>query len=295
MDTLDQLRAFVATAQSGSFTAGAETLGMSNRLTSKYVAELEQKLGTRLLQRTTRRVGLTPAGENLLARAPAILEEFDSLLGRIGEEAETLRGLIRISAPITIGETRIVDLLDRFTRRHPGIEIDLRLSDGFLDLAAEGIDLAFRIGTPGGQSHMLRKLATFRSRLVASPAYLDRAGRPMAPADLARHSCIIDTNRRNPRKWSFARDGRTIDVTVLGRFSVNSARASARLAVDGAGIAYVPDFVLDDPAARTGLETLLPDYGTTAGDISLVWLQGRSLPRKTRALIDFAVADFRRG
>ncbi|MEC7668964.1 MAG: LysR family transcriptional regulator, partial [Pseudomonadota bacterium] len=125
MDITDELKAFVATAQTGSFTAAADQLGVSNRLTSKYVAELEARLGVRLLQRTTRRVGLTPAGEDLLARAPAILDDLDDLLAEVAEGSRGFTGVIRVSAPVTFGEAYVVGMLARFATANPGVSFDL--------------------------------------------------------------------------------------------------------------------------------------------------------------------------
>lgn len=151
MDLVDKLKAFVATAQTGSFTAAANQLGVSNRLTSKYVADLEAQLGVRLFQRTTRKVGLTPTGEDLLARAPALLDDLDGLLADVSEGSRGFVGMIRIAAPVTFGETYVAGMLGRFTQHYPELTIDLRLNDRQADLAAEGIDVAFRIG----QSDML--------------------------------------------------------------------------------------------------------------------------------------------
>ncbi|MGR3404151.1 LysR family transcriptional regulator, partial [Roseovarius indicus] len=220
MDTLDQLRAFVATAKTGSFTAAADQLGVSNRLTSKYVAELEHRLGVRLLQRTTRKVGLTPAGEDLLARAPFLLDELDDLLGDISEGSRGFTGVIRVSAPVTFGEIYVGRMLARFAARNPGLTIDIRLSDGFVDLAGDGIDLAFRIGRSDMLSLKARKLGEIRSIAVASPDYLAEHGAPADPSDLARHDCILDTNRRTPRRWTFYRQGEEIGAEVKGRFQV---------------------------------------------------------------------------
>jgi len=146
MDIIDGLKAFVATAQTGSFTGAADQLGVSNRLTSKYVAELEARLGVRLFQRTTRRVGLTPAGEDLLARAPALLDDLDDLLAEVAEGSRGFSGVIRVSAPMTFGHVYVNDMLGRFAGQHPDLTLDLRLNDSFVDLASEGIDLAFRLG-----------------------------------------------------------------------------------------------------------------------------------------------------
>ncbi|EPX85230.1 Transcriptional regulator, LysR family [Salipiger mucosus DSM 16094] len=203
MDTIDELRAFVATAQTGSFTRAADQLGVSNRLTSKYVADLERRLGVRLLQRTTRKVGLTPAGEDLLARAPALIDDLDDLFGEVSEGSRGLTGVIRISAPVTFGEAYVAGMLGRFARQNPDLSFDLRLNDSYVDLASEGIDLAFRMGQSEMLSLKARKLGSFVSLLVASPDYLARQGAPSRPADLIDHACIVDTNRRMPNRWVF--------------------------------------------------------------------------------------------
>ncbi|MCE8536931.1 LysR family transcriptional regulator [Ruegeria pomeroyi] len=292
MDIFDQLRAFVATAQSGSFTGAAAQLGMSNRLTSKYVAELEQRLGVRLFQRTTRKVGLTPAGSDLLSRAPALLDDLDELLADISDSSKGLSGVLRISAPITFGEVYIAGMLARFSELHPGITIDLRLSDAFSDLAAEGIDLAFRIGRFDIASLKVRRLGTFQSLPVASPAYVARAGLPETPNDLSEHSCIVDTNRRNPRRWVFDHNDAQVVAQVEGRFHVNSASAAVDLARRGLGIAYVPSFALRGALDCGELVRLFESHTGERGDVAAVYLEGRTLPRKVRALIDFAVVDF---
>ena len=294
MDIVDELRAFVATARSGSFTAAAEQLGVSNRLTSKYVAELEARLGARLLQRTTRRVGLTPAGEDLLARAPAVLDDLDDLLSHVSEGSRALRGVIRISAPVTFGEVYVAGLLARFGQRHPDLTFDLRLDDRFVDLASDGIDLAFRMGMSETLSLKTRKLGTFRSILVAHPDYVAEHGAPSMPDDLAGHACIVDTNRRQPHRWTFRKAGAEIVAQVQGRYHVNSARAAIELAAAGMGVAYAPRFAVTDMLESGRLLPLLDGFEMDSGPISAVYLEGRTLPRKIRALIDFAVEDMGR-
>lgn len=293
MDLVDGLRAFVATAQTGSFTLAAGRLGVSNRLTSKYVAELEARLGVRLLQRTTRRVGLTASGETLLARAPALLEDFDALLASVAADSRGFSGTLRISAPVTFGEKYVQGLLSRFAAPHPGLTIDLRLSDAYVDLAAEGIDLAFRIGDSASSTLKRRKLGAIRSLLVASPAYLARHPAPRCPEDLLDHACIVDTNRADPGRWRFAQGERTVQVAVPTRFMVNSAQVARDLAVAGRGIAFCPVFVLGDDVATGRLLPLLPDHDSPAHPIHAVYLEGRTLPAKIRALIAFASEDIR--
>ena len=294
MDLLDGIRAFVATAQAGSFTAGAERLGVSNRLASKYVAELEDRLGVRLLQRTTRKVGLTAAGEELLARAPALIEDLDELVSGFSERSDHLSGMIRITAPLILGALYIKGLVSRFAGLHPDLAIDLQLSDRYVDLAARGVDIAFRIGEPDLQSLRVRRLGTIRTAVVAAPAYLARAPRPECPADLAEHACIIDTNRRDPHRWRFARDGEAVEVAIRGRLSVNSAQVASELAMDGFGLAVCPRFVVEDDIRAGRLVSLLDDFEPPGLPLNIVYLGGRTVPRKLRALIDFAVADIGR-
>ncbi|WP_299842722.1 LysR family transcriptional regulator [uncultured Paracoccus sp.] len=293
MDLIDALKAFVATAQTGSFTAAAGQLGVSNRLTSKYVAELEARLGVRLLQRTTRKVGLTPAGADLLARAPALLDDLDELIGEVSEGSKGFSGVIRVSAPVTFGEIWVSGMLERFARPHPALSFDLRLNDRHVDLASEGIDLAFRMGQSQTQSLKARRLGRFQSMVAASPDYLARRGMPQGPADLAAHDCIIDSNRRSPRRWVLGEGKGVSEVVVSGRFQVNSARAAVELAVRGQGLAFVPRFALHDALAAGLLRPVLPDHPGEAIPLSAVYLEGRVLPRKIRALIDFAAEDIR--
>lgn len=297
MDLLDGLNAFVATARSGSFTGAAERLGLSNRLTSKYVAELEARLGVRLFQRTTRRVGLTPAGEELMRRAPALLDELSEMLAAVGDVdgdgAQGLTGPLRLSAPLDFGEVYVKDLLIRFTRAHPGLSIDLRLSDSYTDLAREGIDLAFRIGETDVSSMKLARLGEIENRLVASPDYIARHGAPQRPEDLGGHDCIVDTNRRRPSHWAFRHAGRPVEVAVSGGFSVNSAHVARDLAMAGRGVAYCPRFVLGRAIEDGRLVRLLEGQEGPAHPLSAAYLEGRTLPRKVRALIDFARVDIR--
>jgi DNA-binding transcriptional LysR family regulator len=293
MDIVDELRAFVATAQTGSFTAAAEQLGISNRLTSKYVAALERRLGVRLFQRTTRTVGLAPAGEDLLARAPAVLDELDGLLARVSEESRGFSGVVRVSAPVTFGEAYVAGMLGRFAADNPNLTVDLRLDDKYVDLAAEGIDLAIRVGATEALSIKTRKLGEMRAFLVASPEYLLRHGTPTTPEDLGAHLCIVDTNRRQPRRWKLQKNGKETTVAVQGRFLVNSARAACELAVAGRGIAFAPKFAVGGDLASGRLVALLEDYAGETFPVSAVYLEGRVLPRKIRALIEFVAKDIR--
>ncbi|MCX7645125.1 MAG: LysR family transcriptional regulator, partial [Rhodobacteraceae bacterium] len=244
MDLVDGLRVFVAAVEAGSFSAAGQRLGLSPKLASKYMAALEERLGAQLLHRTTRRLGMTAAGERLMARAPHWLDELDEMTAELREAGRGLSGTLRVSAPVTFGELFVQPMLRRFRAQHPDLVIDLRLSDRFVDLAAEGIDVAIRIGRLDNSALIARKLGQTSLLLVASPAHLDHAGRPETLGDLARHSCIRDTNLRGDGAWPLTAERQMHRVTVSGPFLVNSARLARDLAVAGEGVALCPDYMV---------------------------------------------------
>ncbi len=287
MDLIDGLRVLVAAVETGSFSGAAQRLGLSPKLASKYMAELEARLGTRLLHRTTRRLGLTAAGEQLMATLPGWLEQLDDMTGALREEQRGLSGTLRLSASVTHGELFLVPLLRRFRAAHPDLTIDLRLSDRYVDLAAEGIDLAIRIGKLEDSALVARKLGQIGLMLVAAPAYLDRVGRPQILADLARHDCIRDTNLRGDGAWPLLEAGRLHRVPVTGHVLVNSARAARDLAILGEGIAFCPDYVVQHSLAEGLLERVLPQVRGPQLDIHAVHLAQRRLARRTRTLLDY--------
>ncbi len=293
MDTIDLLKAFIATARTGSFTGGAERLGISNRLTSKYIAELEARLNTRVLQRTTRRVGLTPAGQNLLARAPLILNELDDLMASVAEDTKTLSGIMRVSAPVTIGENYFKDLLSRFALLHPNLTIDLHLSDAYIDLATNAIDVAFRVGIPDISSLKVRKLGMLTNSLVAAPSYLAEYGEPQTVEELGHHMCIIDTNRRDAHRWTFMDEGREVVINPQRRFMVNSGSVARDWAVMGHGITLCPDYFLQQEVEEGKLVRILERYEKKTVPINAIYLEGSVLPTKVRALIDFTLEDIK--
>jgi DNA-binding transcriptional LysR family regulator len=291
MDLLDGIRVFVAAVETGSFAGAARRLGLSNKLVSKYVGQLEDRLGAQLLQRTTRRLGMTAAGERLMARAPDWLDEFDDMAADLREDRRRLTGTLRISAPLTFGEMHVQPLLLRFHRKHPDLTLDLRLSDSFVDLAAEGVDLAIRIGRLADSALIARRLGAAELVLVAARAHLDRHGTPETAEDLARHPCIRDTNMRDAGGWSLTQDGRTFQAQVDGRFLVNSARAARDLAIGGEGIAFCPDYVVCSDLSEGRLIRVLPSARAPALDIHAVHLRTRQVARRTRTFLDFLAAD----
>lgn len=288
MDMIQGFRVFVASVQAGSFSGAAERLGISPKLASKYMAELEQRLGAQLLQRTTRRLGLTAAGARLMEQAPDWLEQLEEMTGTLRETG--IAGTLRVASSVAFGEMHVMGLLRRFRALHPAIEVDLHLSDRFVDLASEGIDLAIRIGRLESSALVARKLGQVRLVLVAAPAYLAARGLPACLADLAAHDCIRDTNLREGA-WSLSEAGTVQRIAVKGAWAVNSPRAARDLALAGEGIALSPDYMVREDLAAGRLTQLLCATAGPVLDIHAVHLGQRKLARRVRALLDFVARD----
>lgn len=289
MDLVDGIRVLVATVETGSFSAAGQRLGMSAKLASKYMAELEARLGARLLARTTRRIGLTPAGERLMARAPEWLDMLADMTGDIAEPAGGLTGMLRVTAPVTYGELFVVPQLRRFAAPHPGLSVDVRLTDRYVDLAADGVDLAIRIGALADSALVARRIGATSFLLVAAPDYFRVHGVPQNPDDLAQHQCIRDSNMRSDGAWPLHDNGAPQRVTPRGRFTVNSLTAARDLALAGEGIAYCPDYLVADALADGRLVALPAQFCGPPLPINAVHLPARQLARRTRALIDHLV------
>jgi len=292
MDRLQAMIAFRAVADSGNFSTAARQLGRSKAVVSRLVAELETHLGARLLNRTTRRVSLTELGRGYHARCVQLLADLDELEGLARDAQAVPRGRLRLAGPHSFGEGFLVPALHDFGALYPAIEIDLTLTDRFVDLVEDRYDLAIRIAELPDSTLVARRLADMRLVVCASPAYLARHGAPRQPADLARHACIVDTNLRQPASWPFEVAGQRASVRVSGRYAVNSARAACDLAVAGDGIALAPDFVADVHLAAGRLRPLLDEFATAPRGIWAVYPHRRHLALRLRVLIDFLVARF---
>lgn len=290
MDLVDGLRVFVAAVETGSLSGAGARAGISAKLASKYLAELEARLGVGLLHRTTRKLGLTAAGAQVYARAPEWLDALETMIGDLREAERGLSGRLRVSAPVTFGELCLQPLLREFRAPHPALEIDLRLSDQFTDLAAEGIDLAIRIGKLDDSALIARKIGSSAILLVASPAYLVRAGTPDQLEALADHACIRDTNMRGDGAWQLYEGAALRRVTVRGPFLANSARMVRDLALEGEGVALCPDYVVRADLAQGRLIHVLPDLRGPSLDIHALHLSQRRLSRRARALLEFLAA-----
>ena len=293
MDSLDGLRTFVSTVEAGSFTAAADRLGISKKLASKYVAELENRLGVKLLQRTTRTLSLTSAGQKYYPRCVALLAEFEAMSAELREDDVGLSGTIRISAPVTFGELYLEADLARFRKKHPDLAIDLRLNDRYVDLVSEGFELALRIGSLEDSSLVSRRLNVTDLIAVATPHYLERNGRPQHPSQLVDHNCIRDSNFRAGTHWPFQINGQDQKIAVNGTLMVNSTTSVRNAVMRHEGIGLCPSYAVSEHIQRGALEHVLVDFASSQLGIQLVFTDARRLPKRTRALIDFLVDSYK--
>ncbi len=292
MDTIEGMRTFVTVVSAGSFTAAAERLDMSTALVSKYVGQLEERLGARLLNRTTRSLVMTEIGQAYLERCAQVIDDFDELEAAIHNKRSSPSGNLIISAPVTFGERHMTVALARFLEQYPDIVVDLRLTDRFVGLVDEAVDLAVRIAELPDSSLIARRLAPARVVACAAPSYLEKYGIPSQPDDLVNHACIIDNNFRSSHEWPFMVEARRITIKISGRFSVNSAQSSRAMVLAGAGIGLIPTYAIGEDIKRGEAVILLEPFEALDLGIYAVYLHHRHLAAKVRAFIDFMVKEF---
>jgi DNA-binding transcriptional LysR family regulator len=289
---LARIRAFVQVFDAGGFSAAARQHGRSKALLSKYVTDLEDYLGVRLMNRTTRKLSLTEAGEAYYREASQLLQQLDDLDASILDQTAAPRGLLRVSAPRNFGEMILAPAIYEFLRAQPDVTLDLRLEDRFVDLVDEGIDVALRISAAQDSSLIARRICAMQHALTASPAYLAAHGTPQTPEDLRQHACIVDTNLMGQANWRFVENGQTVSIHVNGPVRVNSPLSARDAALAGLGLALLPGY-LADPMIRTEqLVRVLDGYVQTGAALQAVYPHRRHLAGKVRALIDHLVAWF---
>ena len=286
MDTIDGMRTFVAVARLKSFTAGAKPLGISTKLASKYVRQLEQRLGAQLFNRTTRSVNLTETGRAYLERCVPILDQLDELEGLVQERQSELAGPIRVTAPTAFGSHELVDALAAFQLKHPKVSIDLHLSDQRVAVIEEGFDLAIRFGQLEDSSLMARRLLSMRVVVFASPDYLTKNGNPAHPQALLSHNCLLQKTSSDPEHWKFRINGSLQSIRVSGSFCANSPRAIAKMAAGGTGIGMSPLYVVEPYIKRGELTLLFEEMEGTVFGLYAVYPPSRQLTARIRALID---------
>jgi DNA-binding transcriptional LysR family regulator len=288
---MDELRTFLEVARLGSFAGAARSLGLSTSGVSKQVSTLEERLGVRLLNRTTRRVSLTEVGRVFVARGEAILGELEQLEAEVQGLQTTPRGTLRVSAPQDFGRLHLCGAMSRFAAEYPELRIELELTDRVVDVVEEGCDVAVRIAALLDSSLVVRRLGRCRRHLCASPEYLDRYGRPESVAALERHSCI-EYEYLAGGAWSFVEKGRRRSFTPTGRLRTNAGWAMREMALAGLGVALLPAFLVTDDLASGALESVLDDR--IEGDVELMAVipHRKQLPAKVRVFIDFLVSSF---
>ncbi|MFD1795489.1 LysR family transcriptional regulator [Paracoccus aurantiacus] len=270
MDLTDPTRAFLAVVETGSFTAAAQRLGISNKQAGKLVARLEARIGHDLLYRNTRAVSLTEAGETYLPLARKVLAALEEADAAFDHPAGGLSGRLRITCGTTLGELCVADAVRDFLAEHPGMRIELHLSDELTDLAAGGFDLAIRIGIPRDSTLRMQRIGDTRIRVAASPDYLARHGIPDHPSDLSAHHAILDLNSKLPDRWEFNENGQPIVIAMQGVLAVNSAAVTTRQAVVGHGLVRAPDIFLTRHLADGSLVSVLDDYAPDARPITVL-------------------------
>jgi len=291
MDRLTAMQVFAEVAASGSFSATADKLDMSRAMVTRYVGELEQWLGARLLQRTTRSVTLTDAGEHCLRRSQQMLALMDDVQEETASHGAELRGQLRITCSMSLAYAQMAAAVVDFLKLHPQLKIDLNASEGALNLVEARIDLAIRISAEPDPMLIGRVLAPCTSVLVASPAYLAEHGVPQAPADLATHRCLSYANF-GKSVWKLSRGEQTAQVSVGGHLSANEATALLRAALAGGGIALQPSYLANPHLADGSLQAVLPDWILPDMAIYALYPSRKHLSPAVRALLDFLVERF---
>lgn len=290
-DRLTSLRVLLRAAQTGSFSRTARELGLSQPSVSRIIAELEAEIGAMLLLRTTRAVTLTETGADYLARIEpllAALEEADHAARGTGE----LRGLLRIALSSSFGVREVIPRLPRFLACHPALKLDLGINDQRQDLVADGVDVALRLGLLADSAVLARKLGQAPRLLAAAPDYLDRAGVPATPADLAKHSVIVGPGGVSSDSWAFTREGRRVSLRVAGRVIVAANEGAIAAAVAGLGITVTSLWGCRAELELGKLVQVLPGWAMDPIALHAMFPAGRAATLAARAFVDFLAREF---
>lgn len=284
---------FAQVVDSRSFSAAAARLGVSKSAVSKQIAKLEDRLGARLLNRTTRTLSPTDAGQDFYERCIRVAREVEEAERAITHLSAEPRGLLRLNAPASFGREYLAPLVPEMLARWPELRIEALFEDRFVDVVAEGFDLVIRITRLQDSSLVARRIASCRRVVCAAPAYLERHGVPRIPADLLQHDCILYSYATDQNEWEFVGpDGRLETVRVDGRLRANNAEVTLAALLAGAGLALSPDFIVGPALADGRLVPLLTEYENPFGAIYAVWPHNRNLAAKVRAVVDFLVERF---
>lgn len=283
------MHVFRTVVDQGAFTRAARRLRLSNAAVSKHVAALEEALGTRLLHRTTRSLSLTSAGTAYYQRATRLLDELDQLERDVRAERDEPSGVLRIAAPMSFGVARLGPALPAFLAANPKVELDLSLTDRFVDVVEEGVDVAIRIAASLPDSSLVAtKLGTVQRVLVGSPKYLRARGRPRMPSDLESHACLRYTRSDAPSLWTFRGPDGDVAVRVSGPLSSDNSLAMRASLVAGIGLALTPEFVVEEDVRAKRLVRCLEGWEPEPRTVYAVHPASRHLSAKVRAFVAFA-------
>jgi len=290
---LNEIRVFVKVVQAGSFSLAAKQLGMPNSTVSARVSALERRLGVTLLQRTTRKLHLTEAGELYFRQVAQGMEDILRAEAEVGSSQREPQGLLRVTAPIDMGDTHFVELVCTFKRKYPKVSLELIFSDRRLDLIAEGVDVAIRAGELKDSGLIAKKLGRVCWAAYASPAYLKRAGTPAHPKDLRQHACLQFTSLGKDN-WQLTGSKHSVSVPLASRVIGNDMTLMKALALSDMGIALLPTYACRAEVKSGKLIRVLPGYHAKIDPVHLVYPGQKFVPPKLRAFIEIADAIFKR-
>ena len=294
MDRLSEMEAFVSVVDQGGFTDAAGRLGISKSAVSKHVSALEQRLGVRLLNRTTRRVSPTEIGLTYYDRARRVLTDAAAADELVTAMQSTPRGVLNISAPLTFGLMHLKDAVNAFLHAYPDVSVNLSLDDQVIDVVADGYDLAIRVGVLLDSSLMSRKLGETQVLMVASPAYLEKHGTPERVGDLSEHKLLHYSMNTHGNVWRLqGKNGEERHIRVGGQLAANNGEMLMEAAKSGLGIGLLPDFIVGPALASGDLVSILDDQPQSEIGIFAVYPPGRYMQPKTRAFIDHLVDHFK--
>ncbi len=289
MDRYSAYAAFQKVVETGSFTAAASALEVTKSAVSKHVARLEDNLGARLLDRTTRRLRPTEVGEAFYLRCARILADIEEAEGAVASLQTQPKGTLRVNAPVSFGVRHLGALLPGFLSRHPDLTVELTLNDRVVDLIDEGFDMAIRIADLADSTLIARRLAPARRVVCASPAYWKRHGKPTTPTELADHECLIYSYLPYGREWFFGSGARRHAVPIRGRLVANNGDMLNAAAVAGLGAVLSPTFIVGDDVRAGRLETALEDWEAPPLSIHAVYPHNRHLSAKIRVFVDYLI------
>lgn len=287
MDVMQSMAVFRRVVETGSFSAVARESHMSQPTVSKHVAALEQRLGTKLLVRSTRQLNLTEAGTEYYHYCVRILNDFQEAEASVGKGRIKPTGTLRLSTTVALGKHFIIPFLDQFLRRYPDINIDYIMDDRYIDLVKEGIDLAIRVGPMEDCSLIARNIASSKRLLIASPNYLLQHGFPKLPDDLQQHQCLLYSLDKTPTEWQcFDVESKAYQTRINGRFKASSYEAICEAALAGLGIASMCEWHVREHIKKGRLTHILKNYTLEPYDINAVYPERRYVPLKVKRFID---------